>query len=181
MRDYEIQESSQTLAEGIAEYYAANPGLADARSMTPEARSFFRSHDVAHVVFGCNTDLDDEAVVKLSSIFGTSAGIGVLNGYRLHESVEIYKRLPPGAVLKSIARSIVIVPRTILRCLRQRSRWPWTGFERHLETPLCEIRKQFGIRVAHADPGSRSGLATPPPPPPPRAGCARRSPRPRGR
>jgi hypothetical protein len=122
MLGYEIQESPQTLAEGIAEYHAANPGLADVRSMSAEAMTFFRCHDVAHVVFGCSTDLDDEAVVKLSSIFGTSAGIGVLRGYRLHESVEIYKRLPPGAVLESIGHSIVVVPRTIFRCLRQRSR-----------------------------------------------------------
>lgn len=149
MLGYEMQESSQTLAEGIAEYYAANPGLADVRSMTAEAKTFFRCHDVAHVVFGCSTDLDDEAVVKLSSIFGTSAGIGVLRGYRLHESVEIYKRLPPGAVLKSIGRSIFIVPRTVLRCLGQRARWPWADFERFLEVTLREIREQFGIRVAH--------------------------------
>ena len=149
MLGYEIQESPQTLAEGIAEYYAANPGLADVRSMSAEAKMFFRCHDVAHVVFGCSTDLDDEAVVKLSSIFGTSAGIGILRGYRLHESVEIYKRLPPGAVLKTIGRSIVIVPRTIFRCLRQRSRWPWADFERFLGVTLGEIREQFGIRVAH--------------------------------
>jgi hypothetical protein len=149
MLGYEIQESPQTLAEGIAEYHAANPGLADVRSLSAEAMAFFRCHDVAHVVFGCSTDLDDEAVVKLSSIFGTSAGIGVLRGYRLHESVEIYKRLPPGAVLKSIGHSIVVVPRTIFRCLRQRSRWPWADFECFLGVTLGEIREQFGIRVAH--------------------------------
>jgi hypothetical protein len=149
MLRYALQESPLTLAEGIAEYRAANPGLADLRSMSPEAQAFFRSHDVAHVVFGCSTDLDDEAVVKLSSIFGTSAGIGVLRGYRLHESVEIYKRLPAREVLGSIGRSIVLVPRTVHRCLRQRSRWPWTDFERFLEVTLCEIREQFGIRVAH--------------------------------
>ena len=149
MHGYEIQNSLQTLAEGIAEYYAANPGLADVRSMSAEAKKFFRSHDVAHVVFGCSTDLDDEAVVKLSSVFGTSAGMGVLRGYRLHESVEIYKRLPPGAVLKSFCRSAVIVPRTVFRCLRQRARWPWADFERFLGVPLREIREVFGIRVAH--------------------------------
>ena len=33
MLGYEIQESPQTLTEGIAEYYAANPGLADVRSI----------------------------------------------------------------------------------------------------------------------------------------------------
>ena len=149
MLAYEAQESSQTLAEGIAEYRAANPGLEDMRKLSPDAQVFFRSHDVAHVVFGCTTDLDDEAVVKISSIFGTTAGIGVLRGYTLHESVQIYERLPLRTMLVTTVHSVVLVPRTVFRCLRQRSRWPWEGFERFLGVPLREIRQQFGIRVAH--------------------------------
>lgn len=35
---------------------------------------FFRCHDAAHVVFGCGTGLDDEAVVKIWSFFGTTRG-----------------------------------------------------------------------------------------------------------
>lgn len=148
MAAYQQQDSVQTLAEGIAEYYATNPGLSALRGMTPEAQQFFRCHDVAHVVFGCNTELDDEAVVKLSSIFGTTAGFGVLRGYRLHESRQIYQQLPLGATLASIAHSAFIVPRTIRRCLRQRARWPWCGYERFLTVPLRQIREEFGIRVA---------------------------------
>ena len=150
MHAYELQESAQTLAEGIAEYYAANPGLANVRDMSPDAQRFFRSHDAAHVVFGCSTDLDHEAVVKISSIFGTTAGLGVLRGYRLHESVQIYEKLPLRAMLATFVHSGVLVPRTILRCLRQHARWPWEGFERFLAVPLREIRAEFGIRVAHA-------------------------------
>jgi hypothetical protein len=152
MQTYELQDSPQTLAEAVAEYYAANPGLARVRNMSPEAQGFFRSHDVAHVVFGCSTALDDEAVVKISSILGTTAGLGVLRGYRRQESIEIYKQLGLGEVLRSIARSVAIVPRTAFRCLRQRSRWPWTGFEDYLDVSLRDIRQQFGIKVAH---GSR--------------------------
>jgi hypothetical protein len=44
---------------------------------------------------------------------------------------------------------VVIVPRTALRCLRQSARWPWSEHEQHLHTPLRELRRQFGIRVAH--------------------------------
>lgn len=62
MNAYEVQDSPQTLAAGITEYYAANPGLADGRSGSPEARQFFRCHDAVHVVFGCGVALDDEAV-----------------------------------------------------------------------------------------------------------------------
>lgn len=151
MNTYQRQDSQQTLAEAIAEYYAANPGLASVRKMSPEAEQFFRCHDAAHVVFGCGIALDDEAIVKISSILGTSAGLGVLKGYRLHESRQIYKQLPLRAVLRSVARSIVVVPRTILRCMNQRSPWPWAEFEQYLTVPLRDIRQQFGITVAHSN------------------------------
>ena len=148
MLAYESQESEQTLAEGIAEYYAANPGLADVRDMSTPGQEFFRCHDAAHVIFGCSTDLDDEAVVKIASVFGTTAGLHVLAGYRLHESVQIYRRLRLRAILITLSRSAILVPRTIARCLRQRARWPWSGFERFLGVPLYAIRAEFGIRVA---------------------------------
>lgn len=155
MQTYERQDSPQTLAEAVAEYYAANPGLASVRNMSPDAQRFFRSHDVAHVIFGCSTALDHEAVVKIASILGTSAGLGVLRGYRRHESIEIYKQLRLREVLGSIARSAAIVPRTAFRCLRQRSRWPWTEFEGYLDIPLRDIREQFGIKVAHSPTGAQ--------------------------
>ncbi|CAN7768405.1 ubiquinone biosynthesis protein COQ4 [Variovorax sp. LjRoot175] len=91
MHAFEDQDSGQTLAQGIEEYFTANPGLAKDRNMTAEAKHFFRCHDAVHVVFGCGTTLNDEAVVKMASIFGTTAGLKVLKGYRLHESLDIYR------------------------------------------------------------------------------------------
>lgn len=158
MHEFEHQDATQTLAEGLAEYHRANPHLSRGAALSPEARDFFDSHDVVHVVFGCDTSLPHEAVVKLSSIFGTTGGLSVLGGYRLHESIDIYKRLDPGEVLRTILRSVVIVPRTLIRCLRQRRRWPWTDFALHLDTPLHVLRAEFGIRVV-ASAGRAPGIS----------------------
>lgn len=149
MHAFEHQNSRQTLADGIAEYYSANPGLAQGRGISPEARDFFRCHDAVHVVYGCGNTLNDEAIVKLSSIFGTTGGFGVLRGYRLHESLQIYRKLSVPDVLAAILQSVFIIPRTLARCVRQRSRWPWSDFEKYMHVPLREIRERFGIRVAH--------------------------------
>lgn len=149
MPAFQHQESQQTLAEGVAEYFAVNPGLAQGRAMSAEAREFFRCHDVAHVVFGCDVVLDDEVVVKISSLLGTTAGLRVLRGYRLNESLRIYRRLRVVDVLSSVGRSAVIVPRTALRCLAQKARWPWAEHQQYLHTPLRQLRREFGIRVAH--------------------------------
>jgi len=149
MHAFQYQHSEQTLAEGIAEYFAAHPDLVQGRDLSPRATEFFRCHDVAHVVFGCDVTLDDEAVVKIASILGTTAGLRVLEGYRLDESLQIYRQLRVSEVLASILRSTVIVPRTAWRCLAQRARWPWAEHRPYMGSRLRELRREFGIRVAH--------------------------------
>jgi hypothetical protein len=139
----------QTLAEALAEYYAANPELKRGDVLSPDARAFFRSHDVVHVVYGCGTSMPDEAVVKLASLFGTSGGFSILRGYRLHESVDIYRRLPLGSTIIALLTSPYIIVRMLWRCARQRAKWPWSNHEQYMQTPLRELRAQFGIEVVH--------------------------------
>lgn len=92
MHAYQQQDSRQTLAQALEEYHAVHPGLSDAYAMSPEGEAFFRRHDVVHVIYGCGIDLDDEAVVKIASMVGTTAGLGVLRGYVLHETLDIYRQ-----------------------------------------------------------------------------------------
>jgi hypothetical protein len=146
---FERQGSRLTLAAGLAEYHQKNPGLVKGRELSPEAQLFFQRHDVVHVVYGCGTSLPDEAIVKIASMLGTTGGLGVLSGYRLHELIEVYRNLPLIATLRSVAFSSFLIPRTVWRCLRQCRRWPWEQFEPYMNRPLCELRSEFGIRVAH--------------------------------
>ncbi len=148
MHAFEHQNSEQTLAEGVAEYFRLNPGLTQSRGTSQMAQEFFRCHDTVHVVYGCNTSLHHEAIVKLSSIFGTTGGFNILKGYQLHESRQIYKELSGSEVFFTALQSACFVPRTIVRCIRQPKRWPWSNFQEYLQTPLQEIRREFGIQVA---------------------------------
>jgi hypothetical protein len=146
---FQSSASTQTLAEALAEYYAANPHLKRDDELSPEARAFFRSHDAVHVVYGCGTSMPDEAVVKLSSLFGTTGGFSILRGYRLHESVDIYLKLPLGSSLIALLSAPYLIVRTLWRCARQPAKWPWSNHEPYLHTPLRELRSRFGIKVAH--------------------------------
>jgi hypothetical protein len=147
---YQAQDCGMSFGDGIAEYYRLHPLLKRGDSLAQEAQAFFRCHDAVHVVYGCDTSLTHEAVVKLSSIFGTTAGFGVMAGYRLYESLDIYRQLRIGDILATIAASPVVVPRTIWRCRAQTKKWPWDAFEPFLGLPLADVRRAFGIRVAKA-------------------------------
>ena len=148
---FESAQSTQTLAQGLAEYFALNPSLKrEIDLLSTDARQFFRSHDMVHVLYGCGTNMPDEAVVKLASLFGTTGGFHVLRGDVNHETLDIYTKLPLGGTLLAFACAPYLIVRTLWRCARQRRRWPWAENQQYLETPLDELRSQFGIRVAHA-------------------------------
>jgi len=147
--EYLQQDSQQTLAEGLVEYFAAHQsGLSD-RLNSRTAQDFFTAHDTVHVVFGCGISLPDEAVVKVCSMFGTSEGFAVLRGYALAESKEIYSGLKIAEIVSTVFRSLLLVPRSLWCCLRMRKRWPWHDHQEYMDLPLHKIRGQFGIRVPH--------------------------------
>jgi len=149
-RRFQAADTTQTLAEGLAEYFACNPMLKrDSDLLSPEARRFFRSHDAVHVVYGCGTTMPDEAIVKLTSIFGTTGGFGVLRGYLHHETLDIYRKLPVAGTLLALLSAPYLIVRTVWRCAGQSQRWPWERFDKLMHVPLRDVRAQFRIKVAH--------------------------------
>ncbi len=145
---FQNAETSQTLGEGLQEYYASRDDLARGRGLSDQAQEFFRCHDAAHVLFGCSTTLLNEGMVKMWSFFGTDAGIGrLLSYYRLPESQEIYTTLAWGDVASTAARSTIVMPKVLLRCRRMSRRWPWAEPEHHSGAPLADLRRDFGIDV----------------------------------
>ncbi len=149
---FEFQDSTQTLEQGLTEYFHSNPFLKrDDDLLSLEAKQFFRAHDVVHVLYGCGTTMPDEAVVKLSSLLGTTGGLAVLRGYANHETLDIYTKLPFGSTVLALLASPYLILRTLWRCSRQTRRWPWVEHQAYLHTPLNEIRSEFGIKVAHAN------------------------------
>ena len=145
MMTFQIPDAELTLEEGLAEYYASRNDLVGGRGISSDAREFFRCHDAAHVVFGCSTTLLDEAVVKIWSFFGTTAGLCLVRKYRLPEAKEVYGQLRWATIARTTIQSLVIVPRTLSRCIRMRKRWPWSDFDCYRKVSLSELRREFGI------------------------------------
>ncbi len=147
MLSFQLADCRMTLAEGLGEYYGSRDDLFTGRGAADSARRFFRCHDVAHVVFGCSTTLPNEAMVKIWSFFGTTAGLSLIRDYWSTESKEIYAQIRWSQVPGTAFRSMVNLPLVLFRCFRMQKRWPWSDFERYMNVPLAEIRREFGIRV----------------------------------
>ncbi|PRP91087.1 hypothetical protein ENSA5_58240 [Enhygromyxa salina] len=149
---YQDQDSPLTLREGLDEYYRDNPKVTPPDEASDEGARFFASHDVAHVVFGTNTQILDETITDLWQIFGLdiSAWEYARQGAAAPEVREVFRELG----LRGLAKGLALLPRYVgeiwRRTRRMHKPWPWTEFGEYLDRPLAEIRAEFGIEVLPA-------------------------------
>ena len=139
-----------TLRQGLANFhYEYKSHLSHNKiGISKEAQSFFRSHDIAHVLFGCDISLYGEGSVKIWTIFGTTLGFWKhITGYQDANTFDLSKNFTVVHVAKNIFKFLVSIPTIILRAKRMSKPWNWAEFERYLDMPISEIREEFNIQV----------------------------------
>ena len=150
MLGYQEQDSSQTLREGLAEYYRANPGIVTRPADLPaESLALFRSHDMCHVIFGLNTSLGDETLADARTLFSCDVGVRRYVRYLATDQTAkaLFKELGYGKALVVTLKSLPRIVRAAVAALGMNKRWPWVPPDAHLDRPLGELRREFGIRV----------------------------------
>ncbi|QBA64005.1 hypothetical protein [Muriicola soli] len=145
------QETKITLRQGLDEFYRAYKDYHShsEEGISNEAKAFFKSHDIVHVLFGCDISLYGEGSVKIWTIFGTTLGFcNHIRGYREANAFRLSRNFSFSHVVSNIFKLLFSVPALILKARKMKKRWPWTGFEPYLDTPISDIRKEFNIRVS---------------------------------
>jgi hypothetical protein len=140
--------SPMTLREGLAEYFRQNSELMEQSELPRDLGIGLQSHDVAHVVFGCDTSLLGEVVLTRWSFFGITGSIRpYLIGLRRSETRVLFRNALARFRLSMFWPIVKFASLAFIRSLRMRERWPYEHYSRYLDQPLCEIREQFGIRA----------------------------------
>jgi hypothetical protein len=147
---YQEEDSQQTLAEGLAEYYAVNgERVSPPPSLPPESQALFRNHDVCHVIFGLDTTLDDEGMADVRTLLSCDVG---WRRYARHmtsdpEAKAIFKDL---GYARAVWATLIILPR-MLRAIgeawRTSKRWPWDAPADYFDRSLADLRRDYGIRL----------------------------------
>ena len=120
----------------------------DLRNTSEKARIFFESHDIAHVLFGCDISLFGEGSVKVWTIFGTSLGFWKhIKGYQEASAFSLSGNFKLIQILTNLFKLLVFIPVIIVRACRMNKRWPWNNYDFYLDIPLSEIRKEFNIKI----------------------------------
>jgi len=139
-----------TLAESLAEYYAANTGrVLRPSDLSEESAELFRSHDMCHVIFGLDTTFADEAMVDARTLLSCDVGVRKYVRYLMTnpEAKAIFKEV---GYLNSIWITILAIPR-VLRATweawKMPRKWPWTPPPVFQKRTLSDLRQEFGIIV----------------------------------
>lgn len=148
--DRVIEEDNITLREGLQKFYM---DYRDYHSHTKQGisndvKEFFKSHDIAHVLFNCDISLFGEGKVKIWIIFGTTLGFwNHFHEYRKANAYRLSKNFTFSHVLKNIFKFLYAIPVVIYKAKKMSKPWPWSGFEPYMDNPISEIRKEFNIMV----------------------------------
>jgi len=147
---YQEQDSAQTLAEGLEEYYAANTGIATRpRDLPPESVALFVGHDTGHVIFGLTTSLTDEAMADTRILLSTDAGFWRYSRYITadKQAKAIFKQVGYGKVAFYSLLALPRILRAVWEALRTRKRWPWEPPPSFQTRSLAELRREYRIRI----------------------------------
>jgi len=143
-------DDSITLKQGLEQFYEEYKYHLshDKEGIPLEVKSFFKSHDIAHVLFGCDISLFGEGSVKIWTVYGTTLGFwNHIKAYKKADAYDLSKNFSFTHVVGNIFKFLSNIPILIIRAKRMHRLWPWAEFEPYLDKPISEIRKEFNIQV----------------------------------
>lgn len=148
------KNSTQTLQEGLDEYYAVNSDLTNPNTQPSDFSKILLAHDVGHIIYGCDTDMYDELKLLPLSWWTSKCTFQEYLKMRKNPAVDVmYDDLIKRHGVVWLYSSIILVlplliPELILiwfKIRHRQNRVPFLEFESLLNRSLLDIRQEFEL------------------------------------
>ncbi|NEO70249.1 hypothetical protein [Moorena sp. SIO3H5] len=151
---YMDKHSTQTLREGLVEYYTLNPHVTDPVTQPSDFGKILRAHDIGHVIYACDTGMYDE--LKILPLFWWTSKCTFETYLKMKNSPAVdvmYKDMIREKGVLWLYRAILrVLPGVILELIpiwfktRNRQKLlPFLEFEPLLDRSLLDIRQEFDL------------------------------------
>ena len=138
---YQHAATTMTLAEGLAEYRRAHPGLIDPAGVDPDLGRFMRAHDRCHIVFGLDTSIRDEILADTWTLFGSDVSWREYSSYLRHPEVNnILAETGYWTITVETLRHAGDMLRARRPARRQTAKWPFWASAERLDEPIRALR-----------------------------------------
>jgi ubiquinone biosynthesis protein Coq4 len=144
-----------TLGEALEMHYQLNPQFTRwDKYPTKLQQETMKSHDIMHVVFGCDTDLPGEFRVELLTFFCVNLSFDqyvkmASNNEINKEPFEIVKRIGYLKVFWVMLIHIWYIPYSWYRGFKMKKKWPVLETDGLLDKKLGDLRQEYGIKLLH--------------------------------
>jgi len=147
------QDCRATLREGLDELYRNAPEVAEVSERKGKS---FRDHDITHVLFGCDTSLEGEILLKPWILFGTTITMDEIKAYQADPEVQRLNQegidMIGGRLKAYLLGFVYFFPLFfwiwLRRVRRMSDKWPHSEVsEEMLDTPLDQLRRDYGIQL----------------------------------
>ena len=151
---YTDKNSTQTLREGLEEYYAVNSDFTHPSKMPADFAKIMFAHDASHVIYGCDTDMYDELKILPLTFWTSDFKFRDYLRERKNPAVDVMyddliKRHGAVWLYSSI---LVVLPQLLpelfsmwIKTRKRESYVPYLNYQPLSERSLLEIRQQFDL------------------------------------
>jgi ubiquinone biosynthesis protein Coq4 len=151
---YTNDVNQMTLAKAIEEHYKINPQFTRYDELeTKEGGETIKSHDISHIIYGCDTSYLGEYKVQMWNNFGSSKtmpriSFKLLFGKDLKVLLQLV--IPTGLIkfAKEHKEEMDKVKGEIrTRSTRMTKKWIYGEEEKYMDKTIAEIRTEYGIEI----------------------------------
>ncbi|MDZ8079563.1 MAG: hypothetical protein RMX35_10750 [Nostoc sp. DcaGUA01] len=151
---YTNKNSTQTLRQGLEEYYAVNFHITHPKTQPEDFAKILLAHDASHVIYGCHTNMYDELKLLPLTFWTSDFKFRDWLRERQNPSVNVmYEEMIERDGVIQLYSSIFfelmrLIPELISMWLKTRNHKtfvPFLNFEPMLDRSLLEIRQEFDL------------------------------------
>ena len=152
MLEYQDQNCSLTLQEGLNCYYKAFPESIEILKDSIDSGTLLRDHDCTHVIFGLDISIEQESILDTWVLWGSKWELRYLLGYqKLPQIKQLYKNLVNEigyfGFIKILWKLSGIKRKVMFRTFKMKKKWPFKMPEKYLSIKISDLREMHGIKV----------------------------------
>jgi hypothetical protein len=151
---YKDKNSTQTLREGLEEYYAIHLHLTPPDTQPTEFAKILLAHDVGHVIYGCDTGMYDELKILPLFWWTSECTFQKFREMRNTPAVDVMydDMIQNNGVLWLYGNILKVLPALIpelisiwFKTRNRNKRLPFLEFQHLLDRTLLDIRQEFDL------------------------------------
>ena len=152
MLEYQDQNCSLTLQEGLNCYYEAFPESTEIFKDNADSGTLLRDHDCTHVIFGLDISIEQESILDTWVLWGSKWELRYLLGYqKLPQIKQLYKNLVNEigyfGFIKILWKLGGIKRKVMFRTFKMKKKWPFKMPEEYISMKISDLREMHGIKV----------------------------------